>query len=75
MIYALIDINTNIVDNVIVGYLEIDGFICVPTEGVPVEAGDLYDNGYFYRDGERIYSALQEYQLAFNILLLGENAE
>ena len=71
MNYALVNKTTNIVENVIVGYLELEDYICVPTENAPVEEGDLYQDGYFYRNGERLYSLLQEYQIAYNILMAG----
>lgn len=75
MIHALINKETNIVENVIVGIVDIEGYFCAPTEDAPVEEGDLYNDGYFYRNGERVYSLLQEYQAAYNILMTGEDVE
>lgn len=31
----------------------------VPTNGLPVRVGDTYDAGAFYRDGEKVLSALE----------------
>lgn len=49
----------------------------IPVEDFPVEPGDAYENGAFYRDGVQIKSAAQKLadtQMLLNIILGGEGA-
>ena len=38
---------------------------------IPVGIGDTYEDGLFYRDGERVYSPLEEMERAMSIMLYG----
>lgn len=49
----------------------------IPVEDLPVEPGDAYEDGAFYRDGVQIKSVAQELadtQMLLNIILGGEDA-
>ena len=72
MTYALLDEN-NIVINLIVLTSDTakDFPNAIYTNNVCVHIGDLYQNGYFYHEGERCYSVLEELQIALQILTLG----
>lgn len=55
MDYALID-NNSMVSNIIwLHPMNASDFPnAIPTNGLPVSIGDMYENGAFYRDGKRI---------------------
>lgn len=46
----------------------------VPINGAMIVIGDTYNeaDGHFYRDGQRVYTQVEELNMALNILLLGE---
>lgn len=43
----------------------------VPCGDTPVAIGDTYADGVFYRDGERVLTAAEEYAEALEFLLSG----
>ena len=38
----------------------------IPTSGIPVQIGDVYENGLFYRSGERVLTILEEAELVID---------
>lgn len=73
MNYALIQ--NGVVENIIWLYEgnadEFPG--AVPTNGLPVQIGDIYENGLFFHDGEQVMTAEGELLEALSVLGVNVN--
>ena len=72
-------IKNGVVDNIVeIHFTNADKYPnYIQVEDLPVEPGDTYSDGAFYRDGVQIKSAAQELadaQQLLNIILGGEDA-
>lgn len=66
MNYAVVE--NGIVTNIIWLYPTTEFPNAVPYGDIPVQIGDSYEDGKFYRDGELLVSPLEDMQEALDIL-------
>lgn len=66
MNYAIVE--DGIVTNIIWLYPTTPFENAVPCGDIPVQVGDAYADGKFYRDGKQLLSPLEEAQIALEIL-------
>lgn len=66
MNYAIVE--NGVVTNIIWLYPTTPFENAVPYGDIPVQIGDTYSDGKFYRDGEQLLSPLEEAQIALEIL-------